>query len=146
MADVVFKGTVVAKEGLTMECNSRDFKFFLDEPKELGGNNKGMNPVEAMLNALGACKAIVARCFAQAKGIKFSELKIELEGTLDPAGFMGKDPNAKIGLSKIHTKYYFKSEESDEKLAEFVEFMEHTCPVMDTIVNNPEFTDEIIKM
>lgn len=145
MANVIFKGTVETKDGLTIECNARDFKFTLDEPQELGGNNQGMNPVEALLNALGACKAIVARSFAPSKGVKFDNLKIELEGTLDPAGFTGQDPNAKIGLSKIHTRYIFESDESDEKLREFVEFMEHTCPVMDTIVNIPEFTDEIIK-
>ena len=146
MAKTVFSACVTAKEGLTMECQSREFKYYLDEPAVLGGNNKGMNPIESLLNALGACKAIVARCFAQARGVEFSELKIELDGTLDPDGFMGANPDAKIGLSEIHTKYYFKSNESDEKLREFVEFMEHTCPVMDTIVNNPKFSDEIIRM
>lgn len=146
MANVEFKGTVEAKDGLTMSCTSREFTINMDEPREMGGNNTGMNPVEALLNAIGACKAIVARCYGEAKGVKFTNLKIELTGTLDPAGFMGQDPNAKIGLSKVHTKYYFESEESEEKLAEFVEFMEHTCPVMDTIINNPEFTGEVIKL
>ena len=146
MAKTIFSACVTAKEGLTMECNSRNFKFLLDEPKELGGNNSGMNPVEAVLNALGACKAIVARCFADAKGVKFSELRIELDGTLDPDGFMGMNPNAKIGLSEIHTRYYFKSDASDEKLAEFVKFIGKTCPVMDTICNTPKFSDEIIRM
>lgn len=146
MSNVKFAACVTAKEGLTMECESRDFKFFLDEPASLGGNNKGMNPVEALLNALGACKAIVARCFAEARGIKFTNLKIELEGTLDPDGFQGNNPDAKIGLSEIHTKYYFESENTDAELAEFVKFMEKTCPVMDTIVNAPKFSDEIIRM
>ena len=146
MAKTIFKGCVTAKEGLTMECQSRSFKFNLDEPAVLGGNDTGMNPIEALLNALGACKAIVARSFAQAKGVKFTDLRIELEGTLDPDGFMGKNPDAKVGLSEIHTKYYFKSEESDETLADFVSFMEHTCPVMDTIVATPKFSDEIIRL
>ena len=145
MANVIFKGTVETKNGLTVDCNAREFSFTLDEPNELGGNNQGMNPVEALLNSLGACKAIVAKSFAPMKGVKFNSLKIELEGTLDPDGFTGKNPDAKIGLSKIHTKYTFDSDETEEKLREFVDFMEHTCPVMDTIVNAPEFTDEIIK-
>lgn len=144
MADVIFKGIVETKDGLTMSCNAREFNITMDEPQDLGGNNLGMNPIEALLNALGACKAIVARSFSPVKGVKFDNLTIELEGTLDPAGFTGQDPNAKIGLSKIHTRYIFDSDEPEEKLRDFVNFMETTCPVMDTIVNNPEFTDEII--
>lgn len=146
MAKTIFNACVTAKDGLTMECKSREFTIAMDEPTALGGNNTGMNPIEALLNALGACKAIVARSFAQAQGVNFSEIRIELDGTLDPDGFMGANPDAKIGLSEIHTRYYFKSDESDEKLAEFVKFMESTCPVMDTICNAPKFTDEIIRL
>ena len=146
MANTIFSAKVTAKTGLTMECNSREFTVAMDEPAVLGGNNTGMNPIEALLNALGACKAIVARSFAQMKGFNFTELRIELDGTLDPDGFMGMNPEAKIGLSHIHTRYYFKTEESDAKIKEFVEFMEHTCPVMDTICNTPTFSDEIIRM
>lgn len=146
MSNKIFKGEVVAKNGLTMECSSRDFSFILDEPKALGGSNKGMNPIEALLNSLGACKAIVARSFAKAKGFNFTELKIELEGTLDVDGFTGKNPNAKKGLTKIHSKYYIKTDEPDEKVEKFVKFMEETCPVRNTIVDKPEFTDEIIRL
>ena len=107
MANTIFSAKVTAKQGLTMECTSREFTIAMDEPAVLGGNNTGMNPVEALLNALGACKAIVARSFAQMKGFNFTELTIELDGTLDPDGFMGMNPEAKIGLSHIHTRYIF---------------------------------------
>ncbi len=145
MAKTQFKAVVTAQDGLTMECESRGFKFLLDEPAMLGGNDKGMNPIEALLNSLGACKAIVARSFAQAQGIRFTGLRIELEGTLDPDGFMGMNPQAKIGLSEIHAKYIFNSDEPIEKLEAFAKFMEKTCPVMDTIVNAPVFVDEVVK-
>ena len=146
MSKSTFSACVTAKDGLTMECVSRGFKINMDEPQALGGNNTGMNPVEAMLNPLGARKAIVARCFAKTHNVHFTNLRIELTGTLDPDGFRGVNPDAKIGLSEIHTKYYFESDEPDEKLEEFVKFMEKTCPVMDTIVNTPKFVDEIIRM
>lgn len=146
MAKTQFSAVVVAQNGLTMDCQSRDFKFTLDEPPMLGGNDAGMNPVEALLNALGACKAIVARSFAQMKGINFTGLRVELEGTLDPDGFMGVNPDAKVGLSEIHTKFCFESDEPIEKLEEFVKFMAQVCPVMDTIVNAPVFVDEVVKI
>ena len=34
--------------GLQVEANTRGFKILLDEPADLGGTDKGMNPVEAV--------------------------------------------------------------------------------------------------
>lgn len=143
MADVKFNAVVEAKDGLTMNCKSRNFEFTLDEPKNLGGNDEGMNPVECLLNALGACKAIVARSFAKAHNVEIKGMKIELEGTLNPDGFMGKDKDAKIGFSHIVTNYYFESNENEEKLQKFIEFVDNTCPVMDTIINAPSFDSKL---
>ena len=50
--------------GLQVEANARGFKILLDEPADLGGTDKGMNPVEAVLCALGACQTICAAAFA----------------------------------------------------------------------------------
>lgn len=146
MAKVTFNAVVEAKDGLTMECSSRNFNLILDEPKDLGGNDEGMNPVECLLNAIGACKGIVARSFAEAHGLNIKNIKIELSGVLDPNGFMGKDPEAKIGFSEIETNYYFESDEPNEKLKEFIKFVDKTCPVMDTIINAPELKSNLNKI
>lgn len=141
----IFKADINVVDGLTLEGLSRDFKITIDEPVELGGNDKGMNPVELLLQSIGGCKTIVCLAFAEHHGIKIDEIKLEMEGELDPAGFLGTDPNAKIGFSKIKTNYIIKSENSEEELENFIEFVENTCPVMDTIVNNPEFKSELTK-
>ncbi len=143
MADTIFKAVVQSQDGLTMSCKSSNFEITLDEPKELGGNNQGMNPVELLLNAIGGCKGIVARSFAKAHGLDIKSVRIELEGTLNPDGFMGKDKDAKIGFSKIVTNYFFETDEDAEKLVEFIGFIEKTCPVIDTIVNNPTFESRL---
>lgn len=146
MSDVIFNAVVEAKDGLTMECKSRNFNLILDEPKELGGNDVGMNPVECLLNSIGACKGIVARSFAKSHGLDIKNIKIELAGTLNPDGFMGKNKNAKIGFSNIETKYYFESDASEEELQKFSEFVDRTCPVMDTIINTPNITSSVHKL
>lgn len=143
MANEKFNAVVQAKDGLTMSCKSRNFEIILDEPKELGGTDKGMNPVECLLNAIGACKGIVARSFAEAHNIKFKDIRIELEGTLNPDGFMGIDKDAKVGFSKIVTNYYFESDEDEAKLEEFMKFIDVTCPVIDTIVNTPNLESKL---
>jgi uncharacterized OsmC-like protein len=57
--------------GLTVENEARNFKIIMDEPKDMGGTNKGMNPIEAVLCALGSCQVIVAAAFAKSQNFKF---------------------------------------------------------------------------
>jgi len=143
MANVVFKAKAQLLDGLAVECSARDFAFVLDEPPSLGGADTGMNPVEALLSSLGGCKCIVARAFAKAKGIDLKSINIELEGVLDPDGFLGRNPDAKIGFSKITTRYYIDADNTEEQIADYVDFIEHHCPVKDTIANTPAFETQI---
>lgn len=143
MAIEVFKSTTKLNEGMKVECTARNHNFILDEPKELGGTDTGMNPVEAVLAALGACKCIVARCFAKAHKIDLQDFRVEVEGDLDPEGFMGKNPDAKIGFSAIRSKIYIKSASSKEDIENFIKFIDKTCPVADTLTNSPEMITEL---
>ncbi len=144
MATGVFKGTAKVVKGLKVECTARNHKIVMDEPKELGGTDAGMNPVEAILCALGACKCIVAQCFAKSKGVKIQEIWIEVEGDLDPDGFLGKNKNVKIGLQNIRTQYHIKSDSPKEKIEELVEFIDKTCPVADTLKNPANLSTELV--
>lgn len=143
MAKEIFKSTATLLEGVTVECVSRDHKFILDEPAELGGADKGMNPCEALLAALGACKCIVAGAFAKAHNIDIQDLKIEVEGDLDPDGFLGKNPQAKIGFTEIRTKVNIKSNSSDEDIKKFMAFVDNTCPIADTLVNTADYKTDV---
>ena len=143
MAIEVFKSTTKLTEGMRVECTAREHQILLDEPKELGGTDTGMNPVEAVLSALGACKCIVARCFAKAHGVDIKDFKVEWEGDLDPDGFMGKNKEAKIGFSEIRSKIYIESNSPKEKIEEFVEFIDRTSPVADTLANSPKLVTEL---
>lgn len=137
MAKETFSAMAKSIEGLKVSCTSRNFEFILDEPKSLGGSDEGMNPVEALLASLGACKVIVARSFAKIHGIKLNDLRVELNGELDPDGFMGKNKEAKIGFSTILSTIYIDADNTDKEIADFVAFVERTCPVADTIKNAP---------
>ena len=52
-----FKATSVVKEtGMQVENEVRGFRTIVDEPKNLGGTDAGMSPVETLLCALGATR------------------------------------------------------------------------------------------
>ncbi|MFZ2539221.1 MAG: OsmC family protein [Oscillospiraceae bacterium] len=120
--------------GLQVETNSRGFKILLDEPEDLGGTDTAMNPVEAVLCALGACQTIVASAFAPAHDFKFEEFHVELEGDLDPDGFMGL-ADVRSGFQEIRFAMHFKTNEPKEKVEAFAKFIEKTCPVGDCLSN-----------
>ncbi|QVK17551.1 OsmC family protein [Mycoplasmatota bacterium] len=134
-----FKAVVKKKEGIQVETSARGFKIILDEPESLGGTNTGMNPVEALLCSLGACQTIVAGAFAGQFGINLEEFWVELEGDLDTDGFLGLNDQVRKGFQKIRFNMHIKSDASEEKVQEFVEFIEKTCPVGDSLENGVQF-------
>lgn len=144
MADTTFTAVAETVAGMKTKCTARGMSIILDEPVSLGGTDEGMNPVEALLSALGACKAIVANAFARHQKMTINGVRIELEGVLDPDGFQGKNPDAKIGFSKINTRYQFDSPNTPEEIEAYVEFIEAHCPVHDTLANPAELTHEIV--
>ncbi|SHJ48752.1 Uncharacterized OsmC-related protein [Hathewaya proteolytica DSM 3090] len=130
-----FKATAKKlSDGLQVETNARGFKIIMDEPKNLGGTDEGMNPVEALLCTLGACQTIVASAFAPAHNFTFEEFHVELEGDLDPDGFMGK-ADVRSGFQEIRFVMHFKTNEPKEKVEAFAKFIENTCPVGDCLSN-----------
>ncbi|MGJ7921925.1 OsmC family protein [Neobacillus sp. LXY-4] len=129
-----FKATAHLQDGVQVKVKSRNFEVTIDEPRELGGMDTGMNPVELVLCALGACQSIVARVYARKFGIEFNDFWVEVEGDLDTDGFMNKS-DVRRGYSDVRYHIHIDTDAPREKVEEFVDFIEKTCPVGDTIEN-----------
>lgn len=140
-----FKAIARKKEGLAVIGEARDFKVNIDEPVSLGGTDTGMNPVEMILCALGGCQAIVAAAFAGEMGIDLQDFWVELEGDLDLDGFMGLS-EVRPGYQNIRFNMHIKSDASEDKIKEFVEFIEKRCPVGDTLGKGVNLEKAIITM
>ncbi|MDT8979386.1 MULTISPECIES: OsmC family protein [Paenibacillus] len=127
-----FTASAHLQEGMVVKARSRNFEITIDEPKSLGGTDTAMNPVEVVLCALGACQSIVARAYARKFNIQLEQFWVELEGDLDTDGFMNKS-DVRRGYSEIRYNIHVKSNASYEQVEQFVQFIERTCPVGDTI-------------
>lgn len=134
MPKEVFRATAVLQEGVKVDVQARNFHITVDEPPALGGTDAGMNPVELVLGALGACQSIVARAYSQKFGVELDEFRVELEGDLDTDGFMNKS-DVRRGYSDIRYTYYIKSPSPKENIQALVDFIAKTCPVDDTLSN-----------
>ncbi|WP_423140413.1 OsmC family protein [Proteus terrae] len=128
-----------ASSPLQMQCASRQFTLIIDEPVAYGGEDSGVNPIEALLVSIGACKGIVAKSFARLHRVNLKNIRIEMKGEIDPDGYMGKNKRVKIGLSRISTHYFIQADNTKEEIQTFINFIEHTCPLSDTIKNAPIF-------
>lgn len=134
MAVTTFKAVTRRKDGLAVIGQARNFKVDIDEPISSGGTDTGMNPVEMILCALGGCQTIVASSFANKFQIDLQDFWVELEGDIDLDGFMGLS-DVRPGYQTIRYNMHIKCDASEEKIKRFVEFIEKTCPVGDTLGN-----------
>jgi uncharacterized OsmC-like protein len=135
MPKTTFKSTAHLQDGMKVIAKARNFELTIDEPESLGGTDTGMNPVEVLLAALGACQSIVARAYAQKFDIQFDDFWVEVEGDLDTDGFMNLS-DVRPGYSEIRYNIHISTNAPREKVDEFIAFVEKTCPVGDTIENH----------
>lgn len=138
MAKEVFKATVNwDKQGVACTAEARGLQVKMDEPEGLGGTNTGMNPVELLLSALGGCVTISLLTFAPKFDVKIQDCRVELEGDLDPDGFLGKNPAARVGVSHVRFTIHLKTDAPREKVQQLYDYFEKHCPVADTLKGVP---------
>lgn len=144
MADSILIGKASIKDGVKVKCEAAGHVFFTDEPRSSGGTDEGMNPLQAFLCSLGACKSVIAKMAGRKMKIQFEELEVECKGIIDFDGITGKNPNVKTGIKNIETIYTFKTSASQEEIEKLVEYVDIHCPVMDTVINSPTHSHKVI--
>lgn len=144
MAITTFKGTARSVEGLRVEGKARGLRTMFDEPEDLGGTNEGMNPIEMMLNSLGACQVITAKLIAQDFDVKIDEMWVEIEGDVDLDGFRGV-PGVKSGLTEIRFQMNFVTDSPEANVRKLAAEVERRCPVGATLTASVGLREAEIK-
>ncbi|MDN5798241.1 MAG: OsmC family protein [Intrasporangium sp.] len=116
-----------------VEASSRSFT--IDEPESLGGTDKGANPVEHLLAALGACQVITFQVWAQKLDIQLDEVDIALAGEIDLRGFFGLAEGVRPGFESIDVSVQLSGPETPERYDELTQAVEEHCPVLDGLGN-----------
>lgn len=91
-----------------------------DEPTELGGEDAGPEPHEYLLAALGACTSMTVTMYAERKGFKLSQVRVDLRGDKTPDAFV------------IHRVIFLEGELDEEQRTRLLEIAEK-CPVHRTL-------------
>jgi uncharacterized OsmC-like protein len=137
------RGTVTDFYGAGEKIEHKEsYSFDADEPDVLGGEDKGANPVEHLLNALAACLTNSLVCHAAARGIEIEELECEVQGEIDLNGFLGLSDGVRNGYQNISVSFKVKTDDaSTEELLNFAKF----SPVFDTVTNGTPVNVKIEK-
>ncbi|GEM03101.1 peroxiredoxin [Halolactibacillus miurensis] len=139
MATQTFTATSTLEDKFLVKNTARQHTVFVDEPESLGGIDTAVNPVELLLAALGSCQSIVAPTYAEKFDIDLKGFKVELEGDIDLDGFFDK-ADVRPGFYDIRATYHIETDAGEEKVSDFVAFLEAHCPVEDTIENTVAFS------
>jgi len=113
----------------------RSFKFSIDEPVELLGQNTAPNPQEFLMAALNSCVMNTYVIAAAMKGVRLEKVEIETKGELDLRGFLGIDKTIKPGYEEINYTVRIKGDGSKEKFDEIHQLVKSTSPNYWNIAN-----------
>lgn len=122
------------KEGFKTEVKcSQD--FIIDQPKAMGGEGLGPNPMEVFLASLPACICAIGRIVASQKRLSVRGINVDLEGDLDKDFLMGKTTEGRAGFVEIRTFVSIDADMTDEEKEEFLEEVTKRCPIADSMMN-----------
>jgi uncharacterized OsmC-like protein len=137
-ARLVFRARTHLIEDVKCAASVRSFPTMLvDEPRDIGGSDEAMNPVELVLVALGTCQEIMYAAYAAVMGIQLDELKIDVRGYLDLRGLFGLDETVPAGYQKITYETTIVSPADAATIQKLIETAEAHCPLLD-ILKRPQ--------
>ena len=115
-AATTWQASVTWSGGLRSRAQVRAFDpIGSDEPRSLGGHDTAPNPVELLLAALGNCLTVGYAAHATAEGIAIRSLRIDLEGQLDLAAFLGLRAGH-AGLDSVAATVHLDADAAPEEL------------------------------
>ncbi|MFC4322967.1 OsmC family protein [Litchfieldia salsa] len=102
--------------------------FTIDEPPNMGGQDKGPNPLSTFLGALAGCENVVANLVAKELNFDLQGIVFDVKGILDPKGLMG-DPNIKPYFEKVIVNAKVKTSETHDRILELQKKTDSRCPI-----------------
>ncbi|TAN49428.1 MAG: OsmC family peroxiredoxin [Methylococcaceae bacterium] len=117
----------------------KSFEFESEEPPILIGSQVSGTPhacpVELILSALASCLTMGVTYNAAVRKIRIDTLRIDVQGDIDFRGYLGI-PVERMGYHHIQINCDIKSSATDEEIAELMEYVRKTSPVLDIIGNS----------
>lgn len=120
-------------KGMYTESDSQGHKIIIDEPAQMGGTDKGANPLATLLSSLAGCENAIANFVAKEIDFDLQGIEFSINGEIDPNGMMGKE-GVRPYFQKITVDAKVKTSETEERVQELQHIVDSRCPVYTTLV------------
>jgi len=139
-------GTVRADAKLVgdqlQEARMRDYTLICDEPSSVGGTDKGPNPLEFFMSAVGFCENVTLARFAALRGMEFDSLETSVRGHWDRRG-QGEWEGIEPAFKDFVVETRITSNESVDKIREIVRTTHLRCPMHSSIMKIGPVVDRL---
>jgi putative redox protein len=119
-------------ESMTADLNANGHSITIDEPENMGGTNKGPDPLGNMLASLAGCENVIANMVAKEMDFDLKSITFDIHGELDPRGLMGT-ADVRPYFQKVDINAKVTTDETDERIQELKEKTDARCPVYTTL-------------
>jgi uncharacterized OsmC-like protein len=114
---------------------SRQFTLNVDEPEALGGKDISANPVEYLLAGYAGCLNVVFNLVAKERNIEIKELKININGDINPAKFLGFSDSGRAGFISLNVHIEIDTDSGEIEVDNLIETVKKRCPINDNLSN-----------
>lgn len=122
----------IGKEKYESKVIIRNHELVADEPESVGGQNKGPNPYDFLLAALGACTAMTLRMYADHKNWDLDGVRVSLSHEKIHAEDC-RDCETKEGKIDTIERIIFLEGDLDESQRNRLLEIANRCPVHRTL-------------
>lgn len=131
---VTLRASGYLEEGVRSAVAVRNFTVVADEPPELGGTDRGPNPMEYVLGGFLSCLAVMVRLIAQEQGLQVDGLRMEVEGDLDLRGLYGTAP-VRPDFQEVRGQVVLRSPEPPDRIEALRAEVYRRCPAYNLFRN-----------
>jgi putative redox protein len=130
------KGSVVVTERgdgrYTQIMLDGEHVLLADEPREVGGDDRGPSPYRLLLMALGSCTSMTVRMYAERKGWPVGRITVRLKHFRDYATDCKDCAEKKTAIERIERVIKFEGDLDDSQRLKLLEIA-GKCPVHRTL-------------
>ncbi len=123
--------------GYTNEITLGRHRLIADEPQSVGGGDRGPNPYDLLLAALGACKSMTLRMYADRKGWPLQGIEVRLDHSKIHARDCERCESESGKIDQLRTAIRIEGPLDDDQRARLMEISER-CPVHRTLHSEVE--------
>ncbi len=124
------------------EAKPRDYTLVCDEPSSLGGSDKGPNPLEFFMAAVGFCENVTFARWAALSGLEFESFETRVRGHWDRRG-QGEWEGIEPAFKDFVVETRITSNAPLDKIREVVRRTHLRCPMHASIVKIGTVADKL---